>query len=47
MPFRDAYREIGEQVQKNTYTPETDRRHTHEGSIHNLCLDKIKDKFPN
>ena len=46
VPFRDAYREVGMRVQEGTY--EHDGRplnHTHEGSIGNLCLDKIAQKF--
>ncbi|NVJ88883.1 MAG: argininosuccinate lyase [Flavobacteriaceae bacterium] len=46
MSFRDAYKEIGEQVQAGTYQPEFDKKHLHIGSIHNLSLDKIKVKFP-
>ncbi|ALJ04971.1 argininosuccinate lyase [Pseudalgibacter alginicilyticus] len=45
--FREAYQEIGGQVQDGTYVPDISKKHTHEGSIHNLCLDKIKAKFPN
>ena len=44
--FREAYQKIGGQVQDGTYVPDTSKKHTHAGSIHNLCLDKIKDKFP-
>ncbi|MCH4553206.1 argininosuccinate lyase [Aestuariibaculum lutulentum] len=44
--FREAYQKIGGQVQDGTYVPDTSKKHTHEGSIHNLCLDKIRDKFP-
>lgn len=44
--FREAYQKIGGQVQDGTYIPDTSKKHTHVGSIHNLCLDKIKDKFP-
>jgi argininosuccinate lyase len=46
MPFREAYQKIGKQVQEGTYKPDTSKKHTHSGSIHNLCLDKIKAKFP-
>ncbi|MFB9056407.1 argininosuccinate lyase [Mariniflexile ostreae] len=45
--FREAYQKIGGQVQDGTYVPDTSKKHTHEGSIHNLCLDQIKAKFPN
>ncbi len=44
--FREAYQKIGGQVQEGTYVPDTSKKHTHVGSIHNLCLDKIKAKFP-
>ena len=46
LSFREAYQKIGDQVQKGTYKPDMDKRHSHVGSIHNLSLDKIKDKFP-
>ena len=44
--FREAYQKIGGQVQDGTYVPDTSKKHTHSGSIHNLCLDKIRAKFP-
>ncbi|AJR03275.1 argininosuccinate lyase [Siansivirga zeaxanthinifaciens] len=44
--FREAYQKIGGQVQDGSYVPDTSKKHTHVGSIHNLCLDKIKAKFP-
>ncbi|MFD2725256.1 argininosuccinate lyase [Hyunsoonleella rubra] len=44
--FREAYQKIGGQVQDGTYKPDTSKRHTHIGSIHNLSLDKIRNKFP-
>ena len=46
MSFRDAYQKIGAQVQEGTYKPNISKKHTHIGSIHNLCLDNIRDKFP-
>ncbi|MDR1896229.1 MAG: argininosuccinate lyase [Prevotellaceae bacterium] len=45
VPFRDAYKKIGMQVQEGTYQPNRTVNHTHEGSIGNLCNDKIKDKM--
>ena len=39
VPFREAYRRVGEQVQAGTYRPTREVRHTHEGSIGNLCND--------
>lgn len=44
--FRDAYQQIGQQVEAGTYISEISKKHTHLGSIHNLCLDAIKAKFP-
>ena len=46
VPFREAYRKIGMQVQQGEYHVGTrEIHHTHEGSIGNLCLNKIKDRF--
>ena len=45
MPFRDAYKTIGLQVQNGTYKPTRTANHTHEGSIGNLCNDKIASKM--
>ncbi|WP_417198126.1 argininosuccinate lyase [Bizionia sp.] len=46
MSFREAYQKIGSEVQNGTYKPDTSKEHTHIGSIGNLCLDEIKNKFP-
>jgi argininosuccinate lyase len=46
MSFREAYQNIGAKVQEGTYKADTSKQHTHIGSIHNLCLDKIREKFP-
>jgi argininosuccinate lyase len=45
VPFRDAYREIGKQVQEKTYKPNREVHHTHEGSIGNLCNDSVREKM--
>jgi len=45
LPFREAYQQVGKQVQDGSYKPDTSKKHTHIGSIHNLCLEKIRDKF--
>lgn len=42
--FRDAYKEIGGQVQSGTYKPGEGRKHSHLGSKDNLALDKIAAK---
>jgi argininosuccinate lyase len=40
--FRDAYREVGESIERGEFeVSNTQLRHTHEGSIGNLCLDEI------
>lgn len=40
--FRDAYRIVGENIEKGNFEPNYDVNHTHEGSIGNLCSDKIQ-----
>ncbi len=45
MPFRDAYKTVGMQVQRGEYRPTKSVHHTHEGSIGNLCNDRIADKM--
>ncbi|MHA7057535.1 argininosuccinate lyase [Aquimarina sp. M1] len=45
MSFRDAYVKIGLDIEKGNYKPEKDTKHSHTGSINNLCLDKIKEKL--
>ena len=46
MSFREAYQKIGAQVQDGTYKPDMSKEHSHSGSIHNLCLEDIRNKFP-
>jgi len=46
MPFREAYKKIGEQVEAGEYKPDLGKQHSHVGSNHNLSLDKIKAKYP-
>jgi len=45
VPFRDAYRQVGEKVSKGTFVPERKVSHSHVGSIGNLALDRIRDKM--
>lgn len=45
MPFRDAYKTVGMQVQRGEYHPTKSVHHTHEGSIGNLCNDRIAAKM--
>ena len=40
-PFREAYKIVGEQIENGTFAPSTEVKHTHEGSIGNLCNDDI------
>ncbi len=42
--FRDAYKEIGEQVQNNSYKASESKKHSHLGSKDNLALDRIRVK---
>ena len=44
VPFREAYKIVGEKIENDEYIPEKKVAHTHEGSIGNLCLDKIAQK---
>ena len=41
MPFRDAYKKIGLDIEEGNYTYSTKVAHTHEGSIGNLCTADI------
>ena len=41
MPFRDAYKKVGLDIEAGRFTPRKEVHHTHEGSIGNLCNDRI------
>lgn len=41
VPFREAYRIIGHEINDGTYSPNRNLNHTHEGSIGNLCNPQI------
>lgn len=41
VPFRDAYKQVGLEIESGDFTPEKTVNHTHEGSIGNLCNDSI------
>lgn len=47
VPFRDAYKIVAEQIENGTFTIPAETKHTHEGSINNLCLDQIQQKMKN
>ena len=42
MPFRDAYKKVGLDIEAGNFTPDKNIHHTHEGSAGNLCNDKIQ-----
>ncbi|MBN2215040.1 MAG: argininosuccinate lyase [Bacteroidales bacterium] len=44
-PFREAYMKIANAIQNGTYKPSGELKHIHEGSLGNLCNDKIKEKM--
>ena len=45
VPFRDAYRQVGMDIENGTFNPDRTLNHTHEGSIGNLCTAEIKEKW--
>jgi len=45
VPFRDAYKKVGLDIEAGRFVPNKSINHTHEGSIGNLCNDKITDLF--
>jgi argininosuccinate lyase len=45
MPFRDAYRKVGLDIEAGHFEPVKEIHHTHPGSIGNLCNDRIADLF--
>ena len=46
-PFRDAYRQVGMEIEEGHFDFNGQINHTHEGSIGNLCNDKIRQKMDN
>jgi argininosuccinate lyase len=47
MPFRDAYKKVGLDIEAGRFKPCKDIHHTHEGSIGNLCNDRIQQLMDN
>ena len=45
MPFRDAYKKVGLDIEAGKFTPVKEVNHTHEGSVGNLCNDRIRALF--
>jgi argininosuccinate lyase len=42
MPFRDAYKKVGLDIEAGKFTPVKEVHHTHEGSIGNLCHEQVE-----
>ena len=40
-PFRDAYKQVGLEIEAGKFIPNKDIRHTHEGSMGNLCTQEV------
>jgi argininosuccinate lyase len=45
VPFREAYRKVALQIREGSYRPDDRLFHTHEGSLGNLCNDRIAQKM--
>ena len=45
MPFRDAYKKVGLDIEAGKFVPRKEVRHSHEGSIGNLCTKEIAALF--
>lgn len=43
VPFRDAYKQVGMEIENGDFVPDKAIKHTHEGSIGNLCNNEIVD----
>lgn len=43
VPFRDAYKQVGNAINEGNFNPAQKLQHTHEGSINNLCNAEIRD----
>lgn len=45
MPFRDAYKKVGTDIESGKFKYDTSIHHTHEGSVGNLCTKEIKNQM--
>ena len=45
VPFRDAYKQVGLEIEAGSFVPDKNIRHTHEGSIGNLCNEEIAQRM--
>ncbi|NML37455.1 argininosuccinate lyase [Chitinophaga sp. G-6-1-13] len=44
-PFREAYKQVGMDIEHGTFAPSKEVKHTHAGSIGNLCTAQIADQM--
>ena len=47
IPFREAYKQVGIEIDQGNFKPNKKVVHTHEGSLGNLCTEQIKEKMAN
>ncbi|HET6724076.1 MAG TPA: argininosuccinate lyase [Chitinophagaceae bacterium] len=47
MPFRDAYKKVGLDIESGNFKYGSSVHHTHEGSIGNLCTEEIRKQMEN
>ncbi len=47
IPFRDAYKKVGMDIEAGNFSYDININHTHEGSIGNLCTTEIKGQMQN
>lgn len=45
VPFRDAYKKVGVDIEAGNFSYTTEIKHSHEGSIGNLCTEQIKEQM--
>jgi len=45
IPFRDAYKKVAAQIADGTFVADEKISHSHQGSIGNLCNDRITEKM--
>lgn len=45
VPFRDAYRQVGADIENGCFVANKQIHHTHQGSIGNLCNDRISERM--
>jgi len=45
VPFRDAYKVVGQEIEAGKFNPDKAVQHSHEGSLGNLCIEQIQDKM--